>query len=490
MSQTLSPLPPPPPPPAPAENAQPTVRVMRLYKPCMHIVPTVPQLRPHADADRSKTGPDFAISQFLLLPDSFGDIYLGEVFSAYISVVNGLQEFNFYQIALAVRLQTANATHDLYDSRAMKGEKAVGQARTLLPNESVDMVVQHTLSELGTHTLRVTVNYLDNKTNELKPLRKFYRFNVLNPLEIRTVCTDIGHAYVIQCQVTNITKSILYIDEIKIVPSLKDMEFVQVQSPRPSSSSPTSVDAALELLDPEFMPMLMTEESYAYSFIVTKPAPGHLTPGASIGTPEVKWCSCMGEHSYIRGDEILASAASISASGTTPRPPASSTTSLPQGQAPDTRGVRVQCVKSPSEAIVGELFEVVIRVINDTGRQVSVQLQSRDGGVGNEKGVQTPALSSPNDLGLCVSGLSTQNLGLLEVAEYKDVTLTVFPLQSGLQALRSIVAIDASNNKEYAAGTLFKVMVYEDEERGSVLGSRYAEDEIGKLNCILAFDAY
>ena len=202
-----------------SDNFQPTVRVMRLYKPCMHVVPTIPKLQPYSGAhirQNEDAGTNLAISQFLLLPDSFGDIYLGELFSAFISVVNGVQDVPFKQISMTVRLQTSNATHDLYDSRAAKDELAASQARTLNPNETMDMVVQHTLSELGTHTMRVTVQYLDNKTNEMKPFRKFYRFNVSNPIKIRSVCTDIGDRYMIQCHITNITKSILYLDEVNI----------------------------------------------------------------------------------------------------------------------------------------------------------------------------------------------------------------------------------------------------------------------------------
>jgi len=184
----------------------------------MHVAPTIPHLQPYSGAQirsNEESSSNLAISQFLLLPDSFGDIYLGELFSAFISVVNGVQEIPFKQISMTVRLQTSNATHDLYDSRAAKDELAVSLARTLNPNETMDMVVQHSLSELGTHTMRVTVQYLDSKTNEMKPFRKFYRFNVSNPIKIRSVCTDVGDKYIIQCHVTNITKSILFLDEVK-----------------------------------------------------------------------------------------------------------------------------------------------------------------------------------------------------------------------------------------------------------------------------------
>lgn len=98
--------------------AQPTVRVMRLYKPCMHIIPTIP---PTISSGISKNA-CFSIEPFLLLPDSFGDIYTGELFSAYIAVVNGNQDFPFHQATLSVRLQTTNATHDLADCRPIQDE--------------------------------------------------------------------------------------------------------------------------------------------------------------------------------------------------------------------------------------------------------------------------------------------------------------------------------------------------------------------------------
>ena len=155
---------------------------------------------------------DFTLSQYILLPDSFGDIYLGEVFAAYISVVNGVDVA--YKVTLSARLQTLNATHDLFDSRAQPGD--VTGAKVLNTNDSADMVVQHPLSELGTHTLRVLVSYMDLVTNEPKTLRKFYRFNVLNPLKILATCYDLGNRFMVQSQVINATKSTISIEHVSV----------------------------------------------------------------------------------------------------------------------------------------------------------------------------------------------------------------------------------------------------------------------------------
>lgn len=180
----------------------------------MHVVPTVPQISSDSLCVASGHGPkqDFAISQYLLLPDSFGDIYFGELFAAYVSVVNGVQDVSFSQVSLAVRLQTAKATHDLFDSRAANNEIS-GHCSLLEANSSLDMVVQHSLSELGPHTLRVSVSYMD-KANEVKTFKKFYRFNVLNPLQISYKCFDLNDQYLIQTQIVNSTKSMIYLEKV------------------------------------------------------------------------------------------------------------------------------------------------------------------------------------------------------------------------------------------------------------------------------------
>lgn len=198
------------------EGPQPTVRVMRLYKPIMHVNQTMPRLSNEITEIPNTTNPDFMISQYLLLPDNFGDIYLGELFAAYVSVVNGVQDITYQNVTLSVRLQTINAFHDLYDSRAVDGMPS-GTVKLLAPNQTLDMVVQQSLSELGTHTLRVTVVYTDSKSGEVnKTLRKFYRFNVLNPISIVLACLELYDRYMVQCQIVNSTKITLYLEEVRV----------------------------------------------------------------------------------------------------------------------------------------------------------------------------------------------------------------------------------------------------------------------------------
>lgn len=72
--------------PAPADTSeQPTLRVMRLYKPRLEGRRVLPSCSTQCAAASSVRGEgDFALSSALKLPDSFGNIYLGETFTAYI----------------------------------------------------------------------------------------------------------------------------------------------------------------------------------------------------------------------------------------------------------------------------------------------------------------------------------------------------------------------------------------------------------------------
>lgn len=90
-------------PPSPVDaSEQPTLRVMRLYKPRLETRRALPSCtggdawtavagggaRPSPGADSVTVGEhDFALKSALKLPDSFGNIYLGETFTAYIRSV-------------------------------------------------------------------------------------------------------------------------------------------------------------------------------------------------------------------------------------------------------------------------------------------------------------------------------------------------------------------------------------------------------------------
>lgn len=126
--------------------------------------------------------------------------------------MNGFANIPFYNVNLSVRLQTATTTIDLADCRPRSSPSSL--SNILSYNESSEVIVSHLLNELGTHTLRVSVQYSLAYNAEIKTLRKFYRFNVLNPLLVLSSFMEVNQLPMVQCQVTNSTKSPIFIEDV------------------------------------------------------------------------------------------------------------------------------------------------------------------------------------------------------------------------------------------------------------------------------------
>ncbi len=202
------------------QETQPTVRVMRLYKPNLPSIQTMPPLI------NSNEGVPFVLSPQYLLPDSFGDLYVGETFSAYVAAA-GNELSPFYQVTISVKLQTAsNETIDLFDrvpglNPGPKGPAGMpplpgmaGYMDVLGVSPSLDVVVQHPLAESGSYILRVVVNYLTQRM-ESKVFKKLYRFSVLEPLSLVATAMPSWDRYFIQCTVTNLTKQFIALEEVR-----------------------------------------------------------------------------------------------------------------------------------------------------------------------------------------------------------------------------------------------------------------------------------
>lgn len=457
---------------------QPTVRVMRLYKPSMPLVPTIPPLAQSTDCV------NFAISPNFFLPDNFGEIFVGEIFSAYVSIVGTDSPVN--SVSISVKLQTTNEAIDLSD-KYQSTNLPSGFISVLNPNQFLDMVVQHRLSESGSHTLRVIVSYYTQK-NEAKTLKKFYRFNVVEPATISCTSVDLPDRYMIQCQVTNQTKQLMSLEKVEFI--TYDGANVTYITQKKKLIENDNVDISLLPLD--LCPNLSPNETYAYTVSVPKSD----MPNAVVrlGWPEVTWSVAMGESGVLKGKDVVITQKF-------------------------TNRVSIRCLRSPADAIIGKDFEVTILVSNRTTNTIlgvlicgrpevfaamSIgTLSSPTGGPNRDasspkrlqpkntfstapvpatvpsfksntgttekharnalaSAMSTLGILSPGgpsgsnslsdtSVGLSVSGLSCFDLGRLTEDESVELKLTVTPLLTGLQRLENFLVWDRMS------GTLYKV---------------------------------
>jgi len=145
---------------------------------------------------------DLGISDLLTLPSSFGNIYLGETFSSYLCI-NNESGVPVQDVGMKAELQTTSQKFVLTDtlggSTTTSSSTPRGSASTspkfgnintfstrvsLLPGQSTESIIQHEIKELGIHILVCSVHY--SVQSERRFFRKFYKFQVLNPLAVKT----------------------------------------------------------------------------------------------------------------------------------------------------------------------------------------------------------------------------------------------------------------------------------------------------------------
>lgn len=138
-----------------------SLKVMRLCKPSQHYGVPVPSLSENDSV---------ALSDVLSLPQSFGDIHLGETFSCYISLCN-VCPIELSQVGLKVEVQTQLQRETLADS------SVAGGIPRFASQEVLDTIVEYDLRDVGIHILICSALYSDS-IGERKYFRKFFKFQV------------------------------------------------------------------------------------------------------------------------------------------------------------------------------------------------------------------------------------------------------------------------------------------------------------------------
>lgn len=148
------------------------------------------EVRPDGGLDAVDIG-DFGVSELLTLPAAFGHIYLGETFSSYICA-NNESAHPVRDVILRAELQTSTSRFSLSDTLANQRvglpsatTSNAGHIQLLESGKTNEMIVSHEIKELGIHILVCSIQYT-TLDGQQKSFRKFYKFQVLNPLSVKT----------------------------------------------------------------------------------------------------------------------------------------------------------------------------------------------------------------------------------------------------------------------------------------------------------------
>ncbi|ORY47086.1 hypothetical protein BCR35DRAFT_356228 [Leucosporidium creatinivorum] len=191
-------------PPPPREPHLLALKVLRTARPSL-----VPSSTPYYEEDSLGSaafealelnsvseGREHGLSGALQLPNAFGTIYLGETFSALLSLSNDAAQVPDSSTTvnapiLKVEMHTAGPAGAPPGSAGTKHhlQTITAPNEVLAPGDSMEGLVSHEIKELGMHSLVCTVTYavpVEGGRSISRSFRKVYKFQVSNPLSVRT----------------------------------------------------------------------------------------------------------------------------------------------------------------------------------------------------------------------------------------------------------------------------------------------------------------
>jgi len=403
------------------------LKVMRLTRPTLGqtvIVQSEPGCR-DLEGDTLQTGlagdintavrlPALQPGGCLVLPQSFGNIYLGETFTSYVCVHNDSTE-ECGPVAVRADLQTASQRVNLVPGPAAQAGDSTNHSReSLPPGSTIDQVVQHEVKELGTHILVCEVNY-NSQAGERLNFRKFFKFQVMKPLDVKTKFYNAESDEVfLEAQVQNITQTAITMERVTLEPSNSFTVESITAEPGPGQGV-----AARGLA-------LQVQDSWQYLFCL-KPRPEHnnknLRQVTNIGKLDIVWRTGLCERGRLQTSQL-------------------------QRLAPGAGEVRLVVVQAPSYALLGRPTPLTLRLENTSERTVELEL----------------SLEAGQGTGLSWAGRTRAGLGLVEPGGSTQLGVECVLHQAGLVSLQGIHCTDTLLNRDYCYDDQVQVYGLTDEE--------------------------
>jgi hypothetical protein len=398
-----------------------------------------------------------ATTPLLTLPQSFGDIYLGETLSAYVSTCN---QAPYPLVGVQVKVEVQTSTQ----RQLLLNRSGTGPGAGLSPAGRADCIVRYELREIGVHILIVSASFVD-ADGESRNLRKFFKFQVLNPLSMKSKSHTlaVGTAaenVLVETQVQNSTQAALYLTSVQFAPAqslaVDDLNTFETRLDQLACLRPGDV------------------QQYMYRLRAQPGAPADVLRSASaLGRMDVHWRGPMTETGHLQSN-------------------------LVQRRQPPPRAIEVRLLRLVSAEPVPRLladdaggeargdgieslvalcevpFTVSARLTNYQQREVDLKFfwiarqtqphqpqppiptDASGAGVGGVSAPPKPALLEQS---LIHTGVSGTELGVLAPRGSIDISLELVALTPGLHRLTGLVLHDRRAGVTHDAGVIGELIV-------------------------------
>ncbi|XP_067890390.1 trafficking protein particle complex subunit 13 isoform X6 [Heterodontus francisci] len=361
------------------------------------------------DPSTVKGAETFMLGEMLTLPQNFGNIFLGETFSSYISVHNDSAQV-VKDILVKADLQTSSQRLNLSASNTAVAE--------LKPDCCIDDVIHHEVKEIGTHILVCAVSYT-TQAGEKMYFRKFFKFQVLKPLDVKTKfynaesdLSSVTDEVFLEAQIQNITTTPMYMEKVSLEPSI--MYNVTELNTVNTGRDGYSTFGKMTYLQP------MDTRQYLYCL---KPKPefaekaGVIKGVTVIGKLDIVWKTNLGERGRLQTSQL-------------------------QRMAPGYGDVRLSLEMIPDTVNLEEPFEVTCKITNcSSERTMDLVLE----------------MCNTNAIHWC--GISGRQLGKLSPNSSLHLVLKLLASLQGLQSISGLRLMDTFLKRTYEYDDIAQVCV-------------------------------
>ncbi|XP_015599656.1 trafficking protein particle complex subunit 13 isoform X2 [Cephus cinctus] len=345
-----------------------------------------------------------AIGQMMLLPQSFGNTYLGEIFSCYLCVHNGSSQA-VKDVVVKADLETPSQRIPLFCHNEENKE--------LAPDSTIDKVLHHEVKELSAHILVCEVSYTPvNPTGSVQYFRKFFKFLVFKPLDVKTKFYNVESDEVyLEAQIQNLTAGPICLEKV----ALESSTLFTVTTLNTNEKG-ESVYGRVNLLDAE------CSRQYLYCL---KPSPTLLKDpkmmhnATNIGKLDIVWRTNLGERGRLQTSQL-------------------------QRLAPKCGDLRVTMKDIPGEVYLEKQVNFKCHIINTSERSMDIIL----------------GLESNDSIAWC--GISETMIGSVKPGASIDVPLCLIPLVTGLITISGVKLVDTFLKRVYDYDDLAQIYVYQE----------------------------
>ncbi|KAL9234071.1 hypothetical protein vseg_008984 [Gypsophila vaccaria] len=341
------------------------------------------------------------LSGLLVLPQSFGAIYLGETFCSYISI-NNSSSYEVRDIVIKAEIQTER-------QRVLLLDTSKSPVETIRAGGRYDFIVEHDVKELGAHTLVCTALYSDGD-GDRKYLPQFFKFIVANPLSVRTKVRVVKDLTFLEACIENHTKSNLFMDQVEFQPAQHWSATLLTAEMHPAQKKILS--------NTEFkQPVLIKSGGGIYNFLYqlklsTQESTQPKVEGSNIlGKLQITWRTNLGEPGRLQTQQILGSPVAR-------------------------KEIDLQVVKVPQAIILHKPFEVLLSLTNQTDRTLGPFEIWFSGDTNGERAFM-------------VNGLQTMTLPEIQAFSPIDLKMNLIAMKLGVQKITGITVFDSVEKKTY-----------------------------------------